>query len=130
MTHYIVRARSDGRAGMPMFGLPTKQAKSFAGQTVHIGDRELTVGRDGRINIPKDIMNEYGVKGADGRQRLSINFASDSKGNLGVLAYAPPHHQKDAQTGDVTRPYKGLDVEDDEVILEPSDAPDFNWSPL
>ena len=130
MTHYIVRARSDGRAGMPMFGLSTKQAKSFAGQKVHIGDRELTVGRDGRINIPRDIMNTYGVKGADGRQRLSINFASDSDGKLGVLAYTPPLHQMDAGTGDVTRPYKGLDVDDDEVILEPSDAPDFNWSPL
>ena len=130
MTHYIVRARSDGRAGMPMFGLPTKEAKSFAGQKVHIGDRELTVGRDGRINIPRDIMNTYGVKGADGRQRLSINFASDSDGHLGVLAYTPPLHQMDAGTGDITRPYKGLDVDDDEVILEPSDAPDFNWSPL
>ena len=86
MTHYIVRARADGRAGMPMFGLSTKQAKSFAGQKVHIGDRVLTVGRDGRINIPRDIMNTYGVKGADGRQRLSITFASDSVGNLGVLA--------------------------------------------
>jgi len=130
MTHYIVRARSDGRAGMPMFGLSTKQAKSFAGQKVHIGDRVLTVGRDGRINIPRDIMNTYGVKGADGRQRLSITFASDSDGNLGVLAYTPPPHQMDAATGDVTRPYKGLDVYDDEVTLEPSDGPDFNWSPL
>ena len=44
MTHYIVRARSDGRAGMPMFGLSGPRAKSFAGQTVHIGDREVTVG--------------------------------------------------------------------------------------
>ena len=70
MTHYIVRARADGRAGMPMFGLSTKQAKSFAGQKVHIGHRVLTVGRDGRINIPRDIMNTYGVKGADGRQRV------------------------------------------------------------
>ena len=69
MTHYIVRARSDGRAGMPMFGLSTKQAKSFAGQKVHIGDREVTVGRDGRINIPKDIMETYGVVGDDGRRR-------------------------------------------------------------
>ncbi len=23
-----------------------------------------------------------------------------------------------------------VDVDDDEVILEPSDAPDFNWSPV
>ncbi len=49
---------------------------------------------------------------------------------IGVLAYTPPLYQMDAGTGDVTRPYKGLDVDDDEVILEPSDAPDFNWSPL
>src|SRR5690606_41053304 len=77
MTHYIVRARSDGRAGMPMFGLSGPRAKSFAGQTVYIGDREVTVGRDGRINIPKDIMETYGVVGDDGRRRVSINFASD-----------------------------------------------------
>jgi len=80
MTHYIVRARSDGRAGMPMFGLSGPRAKSFAGQTVHIGDRKVTVGRDGRINIPKDIMETYGVVGDDGRRRLSINFASDGAG--------------------------------------------------
>ena len=60
MTYYIVRARSDGRAGMPVFGLSTKQAKSFAGQTVHIGDREVMVGRDGRT-------------------RLSINFAGEKR---------------------------------------------------
>ena len=130
MTHYIVRARSDGRAGMPMFGLSGSRAKSFAGQTVYIGDREVTVGRDGRINIPKDIMETYGVVGDDGRRRLSINFASDGQGNLGVLVYTPPPHQKDAQTGDLTRPYKGLNVYDDDFILEPSDGPDFNWSPL
>jgi len=130
MTHYIVRARSDGRAGMPMFGLSKKRAKSFAGQTVHIGDRKVTVGRDGRINIPKDIMETYGVVGDDGRRRLSINFASDGQGNFGVLAYTPPPHQKDARTGDLTRPYRALDIYDDEVILELSDGPDFNWSPL
>ena len=121
MTHYIVRARSDGRAGMPMFGLSGSRAKSFAGQTVYI---------DGRINIPKDIMETYGVVGDDGRRRVSINFASDGQGNLGVLIYTPPPHQRDAQTGDPTRPYKGLNVYDDEVVLEPSDGPDFNWSPL
>jgi len=33
-------------------------------------------------------------------------------------------------TGYDSWPYKGLDVDDDEVILEPSDGPDFNWSPV
>lgn len=50
---------------------------------------------------------------SDGRTRLSINFASDGQGNLGVLAYTPPPHQKDARTGDLTRPYKGLDVDEE-----------------
>ena len=130
MTHYTIRARSDGRAGMSMFGLPRKDAMKFAGETVYIGDRKVAVGRDGRINIPKDIMETYGVMGDDGRRRLSINFASDGQGNFGVLAYTPPPHQKDAQTGDLTRPYKALDIYDDEVVLELSDGPDFNWSPL
>jgi len=125
MTHYIVRARSDGRAGMPMFGLSGPRAKSFAGQTVHIGDRKVTVGRDGRINIPKDIMETYGVVGDDGRKRLNISFASDSEGNLGVLAYTTGESQKNAVTG--TRARKQTDIRD---YLEPSDAPDFNWSPV
>ncbi len=125
MMIFIVRARSDGRAGMPMFGLSGSHAKWFTGQKVHIGDREVTVGRDGRINIPKDIMETYGVVGDDGRRRLSINFASDGQGNLGVLVYTPPPHQKDAQTGDLARPYRVPDIDDDEHILEPSDGPDF-----
>ena len=125
MTHYTIRARSDGRAGMSMFGLPRKDAMKFAGETVYIGDRKVAVGRDGRINIPKDIMDTYGVTGDDGRKRLNITFASDSEGNLGVLAYTTGESQKNAVTG--TRARKQTDIRD---YLEPEDAPDFNWSPV
>ena len=125
MTHYTIRARSDGRAGMSMFGLPKKDAMKFAGETVYIGDRKVAVGRDGRINIPKDIMETYGVTGDDGRKRLNITFASDSEGNLGVLAYTTGESQKNAVTG--TRARRQTDIRD---YLEPEDAPDFNWSPV
>ncbi len=125
MTHYTIRARSDGRAGMSMFGLPRKDAMKFAGETVHIGDRKVTVGRDGRINIPKDIMDTYGVTGDDGRKRLNISFASDSEGNLGVLAYTTGESQKNAVTG--TRARKQTDIRD---YLEPEEVQDFNWSPV
>ena len=125
MTHYTIRARSDGRAGMSMFGLPKKDAMKFAGETVYIGDRKVAVGRDGRINIPKDIMETYGVTGDDGRKRLNISFASDSEGNLGVLAYTTGESQKNAVTG--TRARKQTVIRD---YLEPEDAPDFNWSPV
>ncbi len=125
MAHYTIRARSDGRAGMLMFGLPKKDAMKFAGETVYIGDRKVAVGRDGRINIPKDIMDTYGVTGDDGRKRLNISFASDSEGNLGVLAYTTGESQKNAVTG--TRARKQTVIRD---YLEPEDAPDFNWSPV
>ena len=125
MTHYTIRARSDGRAGMSMFGLPKKDAMKVAGETVYIGDHTVTVGTDGRINVPRDIMDTYGVTGDDGRKRLNISFASDSEGNLGVLAYTTGESQKNAVTG--TRARKQTDIRD---YLEPEEVQDFNWSPV
>ena len=122
---FIARAWSDGRAGMPMFGLSTKHAKSLAGQTVHIGDRTLTVGTDGYIRIPKSVVDEHGVKGVDGRKRVSLCFIRDFQDTLMVLVAPPPPHQVNAETGDVARPYKGLDVDSSNCVLVPCDKPDW-----
>jgi len=70
----IVVARKDGRGGVRPFG---KYNKSQAGATVTIMDKEYRVTSDGRVNIPKAVMNK-GRGGKDGRMRIEIQFATKS----------------------------------------------------
>ena len=121
---YIARAWSDGRAGMPMFGLTGPRAKLFAGQTVHIGDRTLTVGTDGYIRIPKSVVDEHGVKGVDGRKRVSLCFIRAFQDTLMVLVAPPPPHQKDAQTGDCTRLHEAVPFDSSNCVLVPAECYD------
>lgn len=121
---FIARAWSDGRAGMPMFGLSTKHAKLLAGQTVHIGDRTLTVGTDGYIRIPKSVVDEHGVKGEDGRKRVSLCFIRDFQDTLMVLVAPPPPHQVNAQTGDCTRLHEAVPFDISNLVLVPDECCD------
>jgi len=122
---FVVTARSDGRGGFRPFG--TYSAKQ-AGAMVSIGSKSYKVGRDGRVNIPKAMMESMGILGADGRRRVTIEFAS-SKGidgwkKLGAVVGKPPEHLKDATTGDILG--RKLVMQD---ILEPYDSGDYSWSP-
>ena len=133
--HRIARARSDGRGGITPFGLTGKDARKLAGRPVHVGDRELTVGRDGRVNIPKDIMDTYGVVGDDGRRRLGCTFSSNAAGELAVTFFTPRGADRNAQTGERSQTARDVLKDprsfiDGELVLVPSDAADFNWSPV
>ena len=121
---YIARAWSDGRAGMPMFGLTGPRAKLFAGQTVHIGDRTLTVGTDGYIRIPKSVVDEHGVKGVDGRKRVSLCFIRGFQDTLMVLVAPPPPHQVNAQTGECTRLHEAVPFDSSNCVLVPDECCD------
>lgn len=76
MGTYIVEARTDGRGGARPFGLSAAQSKHFAGTFFQIGDKNIKVTTDGRINIPKKIMKEWGTTGDNGRQRISVQYKS------------------------------------------------------
>lgn len=73
MAWFVVTARSDGRGGIRPFGT---YGPKEAGAKVTIGDRDYTVGKDGRVNIPRAVMERYGTPGPDGRQRVVVRFSS------------------------------------------------------
>lgn len=135
VSHSVVRARADGRGGPTPFGLSSKDAKAFAGETVYLGDRQIRVGIDGRPNIPKSLMDKYGVKGDDGRMRVGVTFSRTAAGDLGIILFTPKGADINAKTGD--RSLSARDVVKDQQayrdstrVLVPEDAPDFNWSPV
>lgn len=126
MTFFIVRERSDGRGGIKPFNSYTSAQK---GATVTIGDKTLKVTSDGRVNIPASIMKQYGVKGADGRYRIGMQFSSQggSKGwkQVSATVIKPPERSKDLpQGGVITKPPASSDK------LIPADAGDYTWSPV
>ena len=127
MASFIAVARSDGRAGLRPFG--TYTAKQ-AGAKVSFGDKVATVGKDGRVNIPKDIMKEYGIKGEDGRYRIAVSFSSKpgtSGKELAAVVTTPPESMRNAKTGDIISPEKWRGVEYRGLL--PREFPDYNWSP-
>lgn len=77
---YTVVARSDGRGGIVPFGFKagSKEAKAFAGSYFHIGEgiKPIKITSDGRINIPKSVMDSIGIKNSDGKQVINIQFST------------------------------------------------------
>lgn len=123
MSTFFVTQRSDGRGGIKPFGT---YGKEQAGAKVSIGDRQLTVTSDGRVNIPKDIMEKYGT-GESGKKSIGITFTSDG-GKDGW---------KDVKGGVVTPKETGktgqkvkFDRGDKPDVVVPSDSGESNWSPI
>ena len=128
MARFIVSARSDGRGGFRPFG---SYGKAQAGASVSIGERRYAVGVDGRVNIPKSIMQQYGVKGDDGRMRISVEFATQSGADgwseVGGVVSRPSILDKNTATGAIAGK---ISVSDPSfAALEPYDSGDYNWSP-
>jgi len=122
----MVTARSDGRGGIRPFGT---YSKAQAGYTVQIGGQTLKVGRDGRVNIPKAVMERYGIIGDDGRRRVEAVFAWHRQDadvpDVGATIATPAYDMRNAATGDTA-----VGFAEDEDLLEPEDSRDYNWSPL
>ena len=128
----IVVARNDGRGGIKPFGTYSKQQ---AGAKVYIGEKSYTVTKDGRVNIPKSIMDK-GIKGSDGRMRISIGFRTDSvqfasldrwKSVKSVIV-KPDKADKNALQGSKISKFK-LNRKGKDEDLKPLDTKDYNWSP-
>ena len=122
----MVTARSDGRGGIRPFGT---YGKAQAGYSVQVGHQTLQVGRDGRVNIPKAVMERYGVLGDDGRRRIEVVFAWHRQGadvpDVGATVATPTYEMRNAKTGDTARGFA-----EETNLLEPEDSRDYNWSPL
>lgn len=76
-----VVAKTDGRGQIRPFGTYKGTSKKTGsinqtGALVRIGDKDYKVTSSGRVNIPKKIMEKYGTKGDDGRNRIEIKFAT------------------------------------------------------
>lgn len=114
MSNIIVVARADGRGGCKPFGTYSKEQ---AGSMVTIGAKDYKVTSDGRVNIPKSIMEEYGRKGTDGRNRIEIHFATESGKdywkNVKTQIGKPVERYKDAKTG---MPVKRLTEKREEIL--------------
>lgn len=126
MSTYIVRERADGRGGLRPFNSYTSGQK---GAKVLIGDKRYTVTSDGRVNIPKSVMQKYGIKGDDGRLRVAMTFTTPKLQNKDgwkkpvAKVTTPPLEYKNADQGSVIK--KGyISIK----TLKPSDGSDFNWS--
>ena len=133
MREFIVRADNKGRGHARPFG---SYKKSQAGAMVEIGDKKYKVSTDGRVNIPKKIMNNFGVKGKDGRMRIAIDFSSKAgkKGWKKVAAgiVKPGQASKNLKTNDPALfdkyTMKGQPkLEETEEYLPESDE-DYNWT--
>ncbi len=129
MVKQVVRALSDGRGAPRPFG--TFSRKQY-GEYVYIGDRKIPVAKDGRIIIPKRIMDEYGLEGPDGRKRVVVDFASSPEYRTGKQEYAariilPLPEDLTADTGD--KPKRTVIHKPSDRLI-PRDSPDMDWSAL
>lgn len=122
---YIVVARKDGRGGIKPFG---SYGKRQAGATVEIGNNTYKVGKDGRVNIPKKIMDKFGENNKDGRKVIQVGFRTEKIGkpdywkNVKAQINEPAKDSLKGKTGEVTIKYKPVKKAN---VLNPKDAPDF-----
>lgn len=125
---FIVKARVDGRGGARVFGLKPELTKHFIGNVFRIGGKDIKVTTDGRINIPKVIMDKHGITGTDGRKRISITYSSNTnragKQTFGGFVNKPLAKDKNRSNNWRTMtPRKKT-----KRGLKPKDSPDYNWS--
>lgn len=93
-----ITARSDGRGGAfvckeykdakGVIHSAAERSREKAGEKVSIGDFHATVTSDGRINIPKRVMDKYGAIGKDGRRQVDVQFGGRGT-KIGVRVSKP-----------------------------------------
>jgi hypothetical protein len=123
MSTFYVNQRSDGRGGIRPFGTFGKEQ---AGAKVTIGDKQLTVTSDGRVNIPKAVFDKYGTDAGNGRKTVGITFSS-SKGKEGWkdVKGGVVEVRGSGKTGQKVQP-KNLKPN----VVIPADSGESSWSPV
>ena len=144
MREIIIRADKGGRGHARPWNygkMVNKHRYSGAGAMVDIGGKKYKVTSDGRVNIPKKVMNKYGIEGDDGRMRISISFSTKSstakKGkpsnhwkNVGAVIFTPDTPSKNLKTGNLAEyddPEGGWGFGLTDELLPESDE-DYTWS--
>lgn len=124
MSTFIVKARSDGRGGIKPFNTYTKAQK---GAYVTIGDTKIKVTSDGRLNIPKSVMDKYGITGDDGRKRIGITFTTgggkEGWKDVKALVLKPQEKDKNGKQGTTIKKAGSQGG-----VLKPVDGSDYTWS--
>ena len=117
-----VIARADGRGGLR---IPSTHSRDFAGERLDIGGRSVGITTDGRANIPRKIMEEYGTRLPDGRYAIAVDVGyrhTDGKLRTGAYINQGAAAPEDVQTGD-TISY--ADVLDTGVITPTTDGTEY-----
>ena len=122
-------ARSDGRASFRPYG---KDWRDHVGETVEVAGRKLRVSKDGRVHIPKSLMQEMGTRNPDGRRVIGIQTGAryDGKGkkarlSLGARVVKLDEEQAKYTTGELI-PKEGFKRADLHV-LKASDSKDYYY---
>lgn len=122
-------ARSDGRASFRPYG---KDWREHVGDIVEVAGRELRVSKDGRVHIPKSLMQEMGTRNPDGRLVIGIQTGGryDGKGkkahlSLGARIVKLDDEQAKYSTGELI-PKEGFKRADLHV-LKASDSRDYYY---
>ncbi|MFA5744508.1 MAG: hypothetical protein WC936_06870 [Candidatus Nanoarchaeia archaeon] len=95
-----VIARGDGRGGLR---IPAAHSRDFAGERLDIGGRSVGITTDGRANISRKIMEEYGTLLPDGRYALAVDVGyryTDEKLRIGGYINQGAVAPDGVQTGD------------------------------
>lgn len=98
MSRFVVTARKDGRGLVR----PFVDGESHAGEPFYISGQSLKVTKDGRVYIPKSIMESFGTL-IDGKRALVLETGgTHEKGKKGVK------YVRTAKTG--TKLIQGADI--------------------
>ena len=99
-------ARADGRGTYIPY--PKGTIKDHIGEKVYIAHREFKNGKDGRVNIPKSIMQAYGRLNDEGRRVLLVKRQYRGKHAGARLIQTPEDFDiDDIETGDLFNSPKG-----------------------
>lgn len=82
---YIV-ADGAGRGHIKMFGSFGSEQR---GESVWIGGKSYTVTSDGRVSIPKSVMNAYGVDNENGRKTIIARCSYNIRDGFAVQVLKP-----------------------------------------
>ena len=122
MVNRIVVSRADGRGGLR---IPAKHPKDLAGARFAIAGETFAITSDGRVNIPKSIMEKYGSRLPDGRYALAVDVGyryDEGEFRVGGYINELGKVETNYETGD-TISYS--DVIDNEVINPTTDDTEY-----
>ena len=119
---YLV-ADSAGRGHIKPFG---RFSSAQRGTLVNIGGQNYKVTSDGRVSIPKSVMERYGIKDPATGRNVVIARCSSKDGNYAVQILKPKQIPISVKTHQIARL---RDVQPGvENVLSPIDAGDWMFS--